>query len=311
MLPEFIVAGAARCGTTSLYYYLSQHPEIGIPRKETFFFARDYYQDAPPGGPPRYRDKNSLVLDEGEYDQLFNEQDCRIAGEISTCYGYLHQQAVPRIREKLGDIPILFLLRHPVVRAWSGYRHFANLGFEHLSFEEAIRHEDIRQQNKWDFMWQYTDMGFYAGQVGAFQSAFSKVKVILSEDLFSRPEEVLGEIFSFIGVETAFSPDTSRRYNFSEEDTLSFLYQTLNHPVADRIIKPLLRKTMSRTRRIDWRHRFRKPAPQPGPGPAPETVAVLREMYREDIASLRSLTGSGLTPWQIRKTARPAHEKDS
>jgi hypothetical protein len=291
MLPQFIVAGAARCGTTSLYYYLRQHPGLYLPRKETFFFARDHFARSPREGPPRFRDPAQCIREESEYDALFKKSGGRLAGEVSTCYAYLHDTAIPRLREKLGDARILFLLRHPAGRAWSGYRHFVRLGYETLSFEEALEQEAERVREGWDFMWHYAALGFYARQVAAFRAAFSRVLVIRSETFFSRPGESLRSVFDFIGADPGFAPDTRRVYNFAHEDRHALAARLLDSPAAALLVKPLARRLLSRSRRLAWRERLRRPAAGPAPRPRPETLEKLQALYAGDLAALRAAEG--------------------
>ncbi len=296
-LPRFIVAGAPRCGTTSLFYYLQQHPGIDMPRKETFFFASTHYRNLPPDGPPRFRDRAQLVSREEDYDRLFSGSAGKTTGEISTCYGFLHATSIPLIREKLGDVPIVFLLRNPVHRAWSGYRHFVRLGYERLAFEEALQREAERRAAGWDFMWQYEGLGRYAGQVKAFTGAFSRVKVILSESFFERPAETMHDLFGFIGVDSAFRPDTRRRYNFSHEDRAAWRHRLVQHPVTVGLLKPLARAMLPRSRRLAWRERLRVPARGSGPSPDAAIARRLLDGYRDDIAALQRLTGLDLHHW--------------
>ena len=104
MLPNFLVAGAAKSGTTSLYYYLLQHPEVAIPRKETFYFAHDFYKNAGGDKPPYFREKTRIVFSEEEYDRFYEQCNRKAIGEISTCYAYFYKSSVPLIKKKLGYV---------------------------------------------------------------------------------------------------------------------------------------------------------------------------------------------------------------
>ncbi len=296
MLPNFIIAGNARCGTTSLYYYLSQHPEADIPRKETFYFAREFYKNIPNDGPPGYRDKSRIIYSEKEYDDFYKRCTRKAIGEVSTCFGYLHKSSVSLIKKKLGDVKIIFLLRNPVERAFSGYKHFVWLTYETLSFEDAIEKENERMKLNWDFMWHYVQLGFYAKQVKEFQNNFSNVKIILSEDFEQKTNSVMKEIFRFIGVDENFKCDTSFRYNFSDENKSTFKNILSENPVSEKIIKPFIKKMMPEKERMEWKHRLREPLPEKMKM-NPETRQKLIGIYKSDILELEKMLERDLNHW--------------
>ncbi|HKR03230.1 MAG TPA: sulfotransferase, partial [Bacteroidia bacterium] len=250
MLPNFLIAGVAKAGTTSLYYYLTQHPEVDIPRKESFYFAREFYKNAPGDKPPFYRDKSRIVFTEKDYDKFYSHVNKNATGEVSTCYAYFHESAVPLIKEKLGDVKIIFILRNPVERAYSAYKHFLRAGAETLSFKEALDAEKSRIEKRWDFMWHYAAVGFYAKQVKAFRENFSHVKIFLSDDLDAKPGEVMKVIFQFIGVNDGFIPDTSFRYNSADAKPAALFDYLSEKKFSKKFLKPIIRKIIPEKKRM-------------------------------------------------------------
>jgi len=209
MKPNFLVAGVAKCGTTSLYYYMTQHPEIEIPRKETFYFIRNFYKKQTSDIRGR-RNPEHIVKTEKEYDLVYSKCKAKAIGEVSTCYFHFPDESIPDIKQKLGDIPVIIILREPVERVWSGYKHFVRQGREQLSFTDALANEQKRKANRWDFMWYYTEISFYAEQARRWKAVFTNTLFILNEELEQEPVKTMQEIFRFIGVDDQFVPDTTR-----------------------------------------------------------------------------------------------------
>ena len=136
-MPNFLIVGAAKAGTTSLYEYLRQHPEIYMPEwKELSFYIGD------PDGPLH------KVRKPGYYYKVFaNAHGYKAVGEAST--SYLFDEAAPTIiRENLGAINIIIILRDPVAMSYSLYNHQARKEGETIAdFESALEVEDQRRQD--------------------------------------------------------------------------------------------------------------------------------------------------------------------
>jgi hypothetical protein len=187
-----MIVGSARCGTTSLYYYLKQHPEIGFPeKKEPKFFS------LPHCGPGDGSVDEARVMNRTEYESLFQGMaGCKRVGDASSDYLYFHHYTAQAIRDTVGDIPILILLRDPVERAFSAYNNMLRDQREKLPFGEALKAEEERLAENWDWMWAYKSGGLYAAQVKTFQSTFSRVKVICLRIFPVRPCPLLKKLLS-------------------------------------------------------------------------------------------------------------------
>ena len=139
---DFFVVGAARSGTTSLYQYLSQHPQVYLPPvKELNYFSQvtsDQYQDYEEPLPNKtYHTK--IIQSAESYDRLFEgASEGLLKGDVSPSYLWHHQTA-KRIAEHNPNAKILVTLRHPVKRAFSHYLMAKSVGYDHsTSFEKAI-----------------------------------------------------------------------------------------------------------------------------------------------------------------------------
>jgi len=196
-LPDFLILGAQKAGTTALYSYLRRHPEIGGPVwKEVSYFDRHYAR-----GTSWYRGQFPL------------RKDGRIAGEASP--GYLfHPLAPERVNETVPEAKLIVLLRDPVDRALSHYHHEVALGREPLPFAEAIDAEAERTGGEeerlarepgyfshawWDYT--YVARGRYAEQLERWLARFSREQllVLASEDLAAEPAQTYGRVLEFLG----------------------------------------------------------------------------------------------------------------
>lgn len=188
-LPDFIICGAQKSGTTSLYSYVTMHPDVIRARaKEVHYFDINYNR-----GVEWYK------------KHFPNKSPGKVTGEASPDYMYI--EWVPeRIHELLPDVKLIFILRNPVSRAYSHYWHVRRRGYERLPFDRAIREE--RRRLDTDDVWKlirysYRDKGRYAVQLKRYRKYFSdeQMLVVLSEELRINPGLVLKRIFEFLGVD--------------------------------------------------------------------------------------------------------------
>jgi len=208
-LPDFLVLGAQKAGTTALYAYLRWHPGITGPSwKEVSFFDRHWWR-----GEPWYRGQFPLrgQLPLRRHSPLRGAG--RIVGEASPSYLF-HPLAPERARSLVPEAKLIVLVRDPVTRAYSHYQHEVALGREPLSFEEALDAEEERTRGEverlvadprafsrawWDHT--YVARGRYAEQLERWLGRFPREQllVIHTEDLGERPAETYAEILSFLG----------------------------------------------------------------------------------------------------------------
>lgn len=216
-LPNFLIAGVARCGTTSLYYYLKQHPDIGFPdTKEPKYFSSQHIDFPQKGIGDRTVDEK-MVTNFDDYQKLFqNLGEYDFVGEASSDYFYYSKYTIPKIKNTLGDVPIIISIRNPVERSYSAYNNLIRDGRENLSFSDAIGKEQGRIKNGWDWMWYYKRGSLYAEGIEAFQDHFSNVKILIFED-FKDPIQMLHSITDFLGVSRFEQYDVNTKYSPSGE----------------------------------------------------------------------------------------------
>lgn len=294
----FLIVGTAKAGTTSIYYYLVQHPDVFIPKKETFFFLRDIYRtvDLPY---PYQRAPDTMVLERSEYEVLLEPVGERVQGEVGTGYLFHHEVSIPRIKEEFGDdVNIAIILRNPVDRAFSSYNHFIKDLHEDLSFEESLSAENERAENSWDFMWRHRALGLYSQQVQAFKENFSQVKVFRYEDLQKNPLVMMAQLFKFIGVEPLKTLNVSKQFNPSGEPRSRVLQKLLIHEnPLKRVLRPIVRFFMSDGGRERLRKELKSKNLKKYQEMDPGTRAELVSFYREDIKKLEIITDMDFSEW--------------
>jgi hypothetical protein len=195
-LPDFLIVGAQKCGTTSLYEYLAEHPQV-MPAltKEVHYFDVRY-----PRGMSWYRAHFGL------------RRPGRITGEASPYYLF-HPAAPQRIKSDVPRAKLIVMLRDPAERAVSHYHHSVDWGFETLSLEDAIRHEPERLDGEasriasdptyrgLDYQHlSYLSRGVYADQLELWLSLFPREQMLVlnSHDFFDDPATGFNRVLDFL-----------------------------------------------------------------------------------------------------------------
>ena len=230
-LPNFLILGAQKAGTTALYAYLRWHPQVTGPSfKEVSFFDRHYAR--------------------GElwYRAHFPARRRSAVGEASPSYLF-HPLAPERVARLLPDARLIALLRNPVDRAFSHYQHEVALGREPLSFDEAIAGEDARMRGELERMlddesyfshawWNYTYLarGRYGEQLERWFASFPREQllVLLTDELGRDPGGTYGRVLEFLGVEVRELPSYprifEREYEALPAETRARLERSFEEP---------------------------------------------------------------------------------
>jgi hypothetical protein len=240
-MPNFLIIGAAKAGTTSLYEYLKQHPQIWMsPVKETNFFALEG-ETLDFRGPDdqNYINKFSITKIE-DYLNLFQGIENQVAiGEASPLYLY-HPKAPKRIQHYIPNVKLIVILRNPVDRAYSSFLHLVRDRREPLRiFAQALREEDVRIRSSWEHIWHYKQMGFYYVQLNQYFNRFGKqqIRVYLFDDFINNTVCTLKNIFQFLGVNDSFIPNMSIRHNVSIPKKQNSIELMLEIEVRKRLIE--------------------------------------------------------------------------
>ena len=294
LLPDFLIVGASKSGTSSIYHYLKQHPDIFLSdvQKEGRYFSQ---MEGNFSGPGDTRVDAEITRNIEQYKTLFqNYNNEKAVGDISPEYLWFHEKAIPLIKSVLGtEVKIIIILRSPVERAYSGYLHFKRDKRETLSFEEALEKEDERKQKNWIWAWQYKNSGLYYEQVKAYLDNFENTKVIIFDDFREKPQKVLTEICKFIGVDTGFEFDTRYKYNVSGDPKNSVLYKLETSREMVNFIKKLVPQKSVQF----LKNRFTGEKQMTRQEMNPETRKQLVEFFRDDVMKLEQLIQKDLSHW--------------
>ncbi|MBP0018239.1 MAG: sulfotransferase [Cyanobacteria bacterium SBLK] len=301
-LPNFLVIGTPKSGTTSLYHYLNRHPQIYMsPVKEPNFLA---FVEKPPNfdgpkGPNEWINQQSIV-DFQEYQALFDRVNGEKAiGEASIWYLYL-PDAPKYIQHYLPDVKLIALLRHPVDRAFSHYLHLRRTGDEWLTeFTVALDAEEQRCQQNWAPAWRYQQAGLYSQQLERYLKIFprDRLKVYLYDDWQNNPFDLMKDLFTFIEVDATFEPDMSTRHN---QTSVVWKNNTIRNLLVDEnLLRMAARKIVpDRVRKPVAEMLLRKNKEKP-PTLAAETRQQLISHFRKDILKLQDLIDRDLSHWLV------------
>jgi hypothetical protein len=297
ILPNFLIVGAVKCGTTSLYYYLKQHPDVFMskPKEPDFFFAQCF--KIPTNGIGD--DCKTVVQNFDEYCGLFEHTVGKNAiGEASHTNLNYHQKTIPLIKQYLGDPKIIIILRNPVERAFAAYAELTLEGREFLPFEEALRQEPKRIAEGWGSNRYYQDLGFYVHQVKAYFDNFSAVKVCLFDDLKRDPGSLIQDLYRFLEVDAAFKPDMTADYNISGVPR-SKLFKSLfrRRPPLQNIVSFIGKTIFTEDGWAGLREKLKAKLLAKTTIIRPETKRDLEKLYRDDIVKLQILINRDLTHW--------------
>jgi len=300
--PNFLIIGAGKSGTTSLDFYLEQHPEVFMsPVKEPNFYGYELHQETDfSSAPDELAYYQQSVTDKASYLQLFSEVESEKAvGEISNTYLY-HKNACTRIKKYIPEAKLIAIFRQPAERLYSRYLHLAR--------DNRLPTENFADcLDKSTIWWQRNDLvkeGFYYRHLSKFYDEFPKdqIKVFLYDDLKNDTAGLMREIFEFLGVDPGFSPDTSVKYNSSgfvkskNYDKVfgynGLIRQTAKKLVPGRIYQTLRRNPVAQKALTKVREKnLHKPKL------SPELKREVTNIYREDIEKLSALVEKDLSHW--------------
>jgi hypothetical protein len=303
LLPDFLVIGAGKSGTTSLDKYLNQHPQIFVPKvKEPNFFGyeRTTLEDLGNNEDDIKHFKRSVTtLD--QYLDIFKEARAdQIKGETSNTYMY-HKDAPERIKYYNPDIKLIAVLREPASRLYSRFLHLAR--------ENRLPTKQFSDcMDKNSIWWQRNDLikeGFYYKNLARYFELFPRenIRIYLYDEFQGDSKKIMKEIYEFLGVDTEFLPDQTVRYNQSGFVKNKFLNSIIGQGgliskylrnVLPKRLSDKIKNNLSLKRRINELRG--KNLSKPKLDPKIKQFLTL-EVYHEDINQLQKLIGKDLSHW--------------
>jgi hypothetical protein len=271
MLPTFLVIGAMKCGTTSLYYYLDAHPDIGMSiQKETDFFIQE-----------RNYEKGQTW-----YESRFREAG-RARGECSPNYtkAHLFPGVAQRMYDLVPDARLIYMVRDPIDRMVSHYVGNRVEGREERSFSAAVT--EPADNN-------YLMTSRYHWQLRPYLDTFGADHVLVRslEALSKRPARVLRDICRFVGVDEDDGDIANlRRFNASRTKR--------RHGPWTRWVKGILSQPLKDTLRPYVPRGWIPGTSVEPPDPSPALREKLADRLRDDANALRRLTGRSFETWSV------------
>lgn len=272
-LPNFLLIGPGRSGTTSLYHWLNEHPQIYMsPVKEACYYAADLK-----------RKPSEIIATREQYEKLFDGITSELVyGEA--CPAYVWSRTAPdRILADIPNARLVATLRNPADRTYSGWVQGLARGHRKSGSPESIG----------PGLHEYR-VSFYADNLRRYYDRFprERIKVLLFDDIVARPDSVMRELFDFLGVDPEVKVTTEVPHNPSRVPRSGLLNRMLLASV--RAAKPVVPLSIRRHISITQLQAplMRKPDPIP-----PHVRQRLLDEFRDDILATQELIGRDLSHW--------------
>ncbi|GAA3819355.1 hypothetical protein GCM10022226_44840 [Sphaerisporangium flaviroseum] len=298
-LPDFLVIGAPKAGTTALHAALARHPSLYMSAvKEPKFFLTD---GPPParGGPGDAQTFREHIWRRADYEALFDPAPPgALTGESTPFYLY-DRTAQRRVHALIPDAKLIVILRDPVERAHSNWTHLWSAGLEPIDdVVRACAEEERRVAAGWSAFWHYVGLGRYGEQLEHLYGLFPRDNVLVFRyrDLVDDPVATLDRICAFLGVEQGLIPEVPRENVTAHPDPTrrhqalsrvlragATLGRHLPGALAVRMVEPLERALQDRgrpRRPLSWDER-----------------QALIPRFQDDIALLERVTGKEFGDW--------------
>lgn len=275
-LPDFIIVGAMKSGTTSLAAWLRAHPQVFMPaQKELHFF--DTFWDR---GVDWYR------------DQFAGAPDGAMVGEATPAYMVLAGY-VERMASVVPDARLVLVLRNPVDRAWSHYEHTVAREQEQRPFEEVVEHELASDQSDWRTKGLVLARGRYIDQLQQMTSFYDRaqIHVGLFDDLVREPAALFASVCGFLGVDASIRPEIVGEVFDPKKIDPVIARRATRREVATGG-RSRLERVIGKRRAMQMRSR-----PPPAEGMSPATRRMLVDYYKPYNESLARWLGADLTAW--------------
>ena len=296
-LPNFLIIGAAKSGTSSLHNYLNQHPQVFMPSynkegmkvKEPRFLIKDLVQ---------HRLHNGIWTFE-EYQSLFTDvKDEKAIGESTVLYLYYYKHAIKNIKHYLGeDVKIIIMLRNPADRAYSAFQHVSRGFKENYSFEKSLEIEIGRMEREKNLtpMVMYKEMGMYYEMVKAYMDSFKNVHIIFYEDFRDKIESEMNKTYNFLGISNNIEIDFITKHNVGgkrwKDEKMKHMF------MKDNPIKSILKSVLPKKIRKGMRNKLVKASTNKVEPMKEETRKGLNDYFRQDVKKLSELLNKDLHHW--------------
>ena len=312
LFPNFLIVGAAKCGTTSLYHHLYLHPDVYMsPIKEPNHFSTDI---DPAAFSPEYKLHEQIkrlnvheyvngnmeqqhweayVHDREDYKKLFRfAKNKKAIGEISNSYLF-SSVAAKKIHDEFPEMKIIMVLRNPVDRAYSHYLANVRDGQTTLSFRKELEKDATKKQKGWGKSHVYFESGLYYEQVKRYIDLFpaDQRRIFLYDDLKKDTTGLVQQLFLFLGINQQITINEREKHNEAKLPKSKWLIRLLTRLGIKRRLFHLLPQ--------HWQSSVKNSFFSSAPIPKMEINdrKWLLEQYKSDIEKLAVLIGRDLSSW--------------
>ncbi|MAW21180.1 MAG: hypothetical protein CMD16_02145 [Flavobacteriales bacterium] len=295
-LPNFLIVGAAKCGTSSLHNYLNQHQDVFMPTytpnglkvKEPRFLIADKVRGRLSKGVWNYEDYRSLFTD------VVTE---KAIGESTVLYLYYFEEAIKNIKRFLGkEVKIIIMLRNPIERAYSAYLFASKTMQENQSFEEAINNSEQRFKEDMSLspMILYKEMGLYYEMVKAYKANFNNIHIILYDDFVTQTNQEVDKVFEFLNLNKQ-EIDTNKIVNSGGMKWDSKIIKYLL--MGEGSYRFALKKIIPKSFRMKIKRILISIFTSKSDNIKQSTYLELSKYFQKDISMLESLINKDLSKW--------------
>jgi len=296
IVPNTFLLGAQKAATTSVYGWLSQHPEICAPlsTKDLAYFTReDMYAQNGLGGLSAY------------YEEVYQGEDVIINGSVHYIF---FEKALKRIAQEAPDAKCILIVRNPSDRAISAYQYAKKFNWETLDILDAFAQEEARlrsNDHKVVSELTYQNHGLYHQQIQTFLKHFdrSQLMVVLYEEVSQKPTEVAKELYEFLGVDPSFQPEFKVLNATGQVKNKTFQKVAFgNSPLRNFFVKKVLRQILSEDAwaKLRWKaiHMNTKNSDSEEADELLQARKHLKEFYKGDILQLEAFLNKDLSQWK-------------
>lgn len=300
MLPNVIIPGAPKAGTTSIAAMLNQHPDIFLPPiKEPRFFIHDKITELTDADPLKKYLLKTSILDWTKYKTIYSTK-AKLRIDASIQYLFYYKTTVYKIKEYLGDPHIILILRNPIYRAFSNY--VFNIKSEKCNtLMDAIKDELNGGRNDLNSFYHYYKQGLYYEQVKLFKDNFSNVTVLFYEDFQKNNLAFVNSICNVLGIPAMENIPELPKLNTSAKLTLFGQFILGKYSPIGIIYNHILPIFFSRgvlfNNRLKIAAKFSKKEEQAKIVLTNNEKEYLKDIYKNDVKQLMQLLNINSCPW--------------
>ena len=291
--------GTAKSSTTSLYQTLMDYCDFNLPIvKEPNCFNTGCSQV--PGKGPGDQYATEVIRDLGKYEENY-KSNLHVKYKCDFSVSYLYDNSAPDLIKNYNpEAKVVVILRNPIDRAWSHYLHLVRDCREQLTFEEALKNENKRILDCYEFSWHYFNLGLYSTQVARYKEIFrERVKFFIYEEILKDNERFFKELSSFLDIPALQDATFSKqRFNSTGSVKRPFIAAIVNKPSY---LRSMLRALVPRGFGSKLMESVRKFTMDDKKPTIPDDVkSSLAEAYSKDIVEVEKLLNIDLAFWKVK-----------